>query len=408
MRGWFSILVMAGVLASCGGGETLALKIIFPDQAAKLAVTSVSVWAISPTLQAGCPSLLRGDSKPGDTGYAVDAQVTFPMPLSGADAPDPIKIDPPGRRLFLARAGTIGVVLLQGCTDIDTGKGGEVTVALEWVSSICNSDEDCAAANYCNDSHRCVSCSPSDPQHCGTECLDCGDGAICSIGLCSTADGGTNGEPDAGTVDGGDDLVQPDGDDGGQISDVAPADGDSDSCQGTCADGEWCDAGSCVPCGNNDPQHCGPTCLDCSSSAAGTQCLQGHCGCSSDGDCPEAFMCNTSTSQCDIRLCQSHSECAIGDCCSDGTCMLGSIASLCGSSCTDCTLGEENTRCVEYAGAYRCGCTISGGCLGTCCNAEAACGTCYPSCCGINCTDCGTEDNCCPPGFCTAMDCPNT
>jgi hypothetical protein len=423
-----AVLVILALLAGCGGGQTLALRITFPDEGAKLAVSAVSVWVISPSAQATCALLLSDNAKPGDSGYPIDAQVTFAMPLSGSAAPDPIKVDPPGRRLFLARAGIAGVVLLQGCTDLDTGKGGAVTVSLQWVLSTCSGSDDCEASQYCDvGSQRCRPCTDDDPRHCGADCLDCGAGATCSSGQCASPDGGS--DSGDGQADGGADGADHGTDGGLDATDCTPQcdgrcggpDACGGTCSGTCPGGSYCGGQSCSPC--NSDQHCGDNCVNCLSQISNRSCREGACGCLTDGDCAASEICDQSTYLCCQPACAGKcggaddacggtctDACPGGRWCNNQVCAPCEDGAHCGPECADCQAQAQDTLCVfeTQSNLYHCGCNSSSGCfIDRCCSPDAACAPCDLSCCGVNCANCAIiGQNCCSPGQCQAAPCP--
>jgi hypothetical protein len=175
-------------------------------------------------------------------------------------------------------------------------------------------------------------------------------------------------------------------------------------------------------------QSCGAPgqCIDCSSSAQGTACVQGACGCKDpkqdcaiDQACSSSHVCSSScaggltcnggccdgfglcfvggqddgcgdnggpcqscggqTPTCSGGTCTSacdatSSPCGAGFCCRGGTCAAAGTPQACGASCADCTDAAAGSACV--AGA--CGCNGSADCAsspqGSFCLPSKACG----------------------------------
>jgi hypothetical protein len=307
---WFALFLFA----SCGG-QTVGLKIVFPDAGAKQAVDTITAWVLVPGANVTCAQLQGGTARPGDAGCPIEDHQSFAWPITGA-GPGRLKVDGSGARLFFAEAGLAGAAILRGCTAVADAQGGSaVTITLQWIDSGCTASEDCSVGWYCHDTlHQCLPCSSSNASHCGSACTnceaqrsdkaciegvcgcethaDCGTGETCGAGYrCATgADGGMDG--DAGG-DQGADSSPADSTDGGSGDGCTPIcagkcggaeDGCGGVCPSPCLSGEYCESGVCRAC--NEDAHCGTGCVNCSAQATNTACVERFCGCWDDLNCP--------------------------------------------------------------------------------------------------------------------------
>lgn len=202
--------------------------------------------------------------------------------------------------------------------------------------------------------------------------------------------------------------------------------------QSDCHGKGWCKDNECVPCTDDDPDHCGaecarcegktPICVQgmcaCSGSSCGNEyCLNGHCDpCDSDAACgPSCLPCGGETPYCVSKTCVeciTDLDCGQGKWCNSNTCVLcGDDPLHCGPACVGCP--KNAPQCVD--GACRCTPTscgqgsqcINGTCVG--CTTPAACG---PSCVpcspptpycfmGDHCVECQPEtaSTDCPPNW---------
>ncbi len=252
----------------------------------------------------------------------------------------------------------------------------------------CSLDSDCTDGDWCSD-YMCVPCDSD--AHCGPACFNCTDPSI----------GGSCGE----------DAM-------GNMTCICQSDQD-------CRDGLWCDQdmGLCAEC--NFDTHCGPDCINCSTQANNKVCVNGNCGCVSNGDCANGDICQDGictgcmpdcTGKCTGGddgcggTCQQ--ECGQGLWCNSGTCETCSADDHCGPFCQDCTDGAINgDHCWESGGGYYCACFDASGCTsGYYCDGGAPAGICTEcntdAHCGESCYDCASANTnkACVNGTCGCID----
>ncbi|MEQ8461446.1 MAG: hypothetical protein RIB77_44605 [Sandaracinaceae bacterium] len=266
--------------------------------------------------------------------------------------------------------------------------------------------DDCATGLVrCGD--RCVDVSSS-PDACGACDVACGDGEVCSGGMCATTCPAGQTDCEGGCFD----------------TDVARA--HCGACGAACGDGEVCSSGSCgLSCGGDTPTLCGGGCVDTGRD-------RDHCGgcdlACGDGEVCADGVCTTSCPSgqlvCD-GLCvdpdTDRAYCGATGSCADAeagvTCDPGAVC-VDGACATSCPAGqlECGGRCVDPS-TDRAFCGASGDCTGsdagaTCAAGElCAAGSCDVSCpagqieCGGACVDPATDrDFCGASGACTGAD----
>ena len=123
-------------------------------------------------------------------------------------------------------------------------------------------------------------------------------------------------------------------------------------CESACGDanhsichGGCCSEGTCQPGTVESACGSGGDCAVCdAANQSGSVCVSGHCGCTSEGDCPAGracllagiYMCTTACNEPNLTPCN-------GGCCSaafSGTCQPGTADTACGNTggtCVDCT-----------------------------------------------------------------------
>jgi hypothetical protein len=193
--------------------------------------------------------------------------------------------------------------------------------------------------------------------HCGLCNFSCGQNATCAASNCGCNGGFAN--CSGGWFDG--------------CETTLGTDSNCSDCGDSCGSGVYCNGSNCAAC--NLPNHCGPSCTDCSSQSNNQDCVDAggwRCGCSDDNDCQNGFYCNTSS------LCVA--------CTADDNC---------GSSCDDCAAGSSNQICVDIGGGnYQCGCSDGGDCdSGEYCAVDTCAACTLPAACGPSCTDCASQAN---------------
>jgi len=203
-----------------------------------------------------------------------------------------------------------------------------------------------------------------------------------------------------------------------------------------CGAGFWCNPATrqCDRCRDDDPAHCGVTCLACPESHP--DCWQGACRCREDscGDlfcidglckgCDTDDACGSTCQPCPLetprcvlgrcRQCRDLGDCPGGAWCNGGECVpcTADDPAHCGSACFAC--GGETPACLDGACACRPGsCQPGRRCLdGACvpCDTDDACGlSCVscpagtPFCRSGACRQCRTDEDCPPNWRCDAQ-----
>jgi len=130
-RIWWCVMVLAG----CGGGGgDYSLTLNIPEDA-KSETESIRVVVVEPDASAACQALVLREAVPGDSGYAVENEISFDYPVTG----DQGRLEDigPGQRLFYAEGSdSSGAVIINGCTAVEAGGGGpgKVTIELDRVT----------------------------------------------------------------------------------------------------------------------------------------------------------------------------------------------------------------------------------------------------------------------------------
>lgn len=222
MRSWRIVVIAFALLLGwgCGGGSAFLVSLVFPSENdAKNLARQVRVLAIIPGPGASCAALVDGSASAGDAGYEIEDEVSFTMPLSGD--PRPLDVQA-GRRLFYAEAeDETGEVFVRGCTEAEAGDSGvrTVTINLEWVVKVCQTDADCddddpctidsclenecdygfaPAGTNCDDGLYCTTEDTCDGSgNCGGQQVDCSAfDDQCNRGACNEAAHGCEARPD--------------------------------------------------------------------------------------------------------------------------------------------------------------------------------------------------------------------
>jgi len=123
------------LLMGCGGGGgDFSLTLLLPEDA-KSETESIRVVVVKPGASATCQALVLREAVAGDSGFAVEAEISFDYPVTGAQ--DRLENIGPGQRLFYAEGmNPSGAVIVNGCTSVEAGGGGpgKVTIELERVT----------------------------------------------------------------------------------------------------------------------------------------------------------------------------------------------------------------------------------------------------------------------------------
>ncbi len=304
------------LLAGCGGGGSFWITLTFPDTPAREQTRSIRLAALEPGPGASCAQLIDGTASPGAAGFAIDGEVSFAFPVSGAV--EPLRDVGPGDRLFFAEArdGT-GLAILRGCTPARAGGGGlqEVTIALTWLCrpsnggvEICDDiDNDCDGET--DEADPAAMC-PAVSRARATACLR----GVCGY-TCEPEFVNQNGEWSDGC-----------------------------ECHLTRDGQEWCDSldndcdgvtdnAGCTPCATNADCVDDPSCLD-------GECTMGVC---------------TTTIRADGAGCDDRSRCSENDSCNDGVCQGTPIGCNDQNVCTDdgcdpasgCTHANNTLACDD-------------------------------------------------------------
>lgn len=278
------------------------VRVIFPDNGRE---QTELLWVVvmKPGGPARCQALRDGVARPGDEGYTVEDKIEIDPDEPGSSRP--LDVFETGLRFFFAEASDIGgTVILRGCTVAVAGGGvlQEVTVALDWVSEPCQTNDDCDDGLYCTGEETCVTgmcengTDPCPGKICAEDtdsCEDCTTDADCDDGLFCTGEETCN----AGTCEIGSDPCPGETCDEGTDSCAVCLEG-ADCDDGLyCTVGETCQSGTCT----------GGVGRDC--SGLDDQCRQGVCSESADlcevqpvdigGACDDGGDC-TSNDQCDV------------------------------------------------------------------------------------------------------------
>jgi hypothetical protein len=252
-----------------------------------------------------------------------------------------------------------------------------------------NNGGDCAAADYCASGKTCVACNNTSA-NClvGSTCTNCGSGSnsqcivnggthacgcsgtangpgngctatqFCSSGSCATCDESAQHCIQGGTCTNCSALA---------INTLCVSSGPglfSCGCTGNlngnegsngCDSHNYCNAGSCAPCGSVDPLHCkanAGTCFDCIipgdpfGSACKNPSKPDPCGCNSSGDCtlPDLY-CDSGTHTC--LTCQVGTACnGSSTSCNDPSCGGGNLyCNLMVNQCEDCSSDGDDGHC---------------------------------------------------------------
>jgi hypothetical protein len=172
-RIWWCALV---VLGGCGGGGgDYSLTLILPEDA-KSETESIRVVVVEPGASATCQALVQREAVPGDSGYAVEDEISFDYPVTGEKGR--LEDIGPGQRLFYAEGSdSSDAVIINGCTTVEAGGEGpgKVTIELERVTvcfptnggvEICDGvDNDCDG-NTDNQSDLCPALIGTDAGEC--------------------------------------------------------------------------------------------------------------------------------------------------------------------------------------------------------------------------------------------------
>lgn len=199
-----------------------------------------------------------------------------------------------------------------------------------------------------------------------------------------------------------------------------------------CDEGAWCDAQTCVPCGDADPLHCGNLCEVCGGQTP--SCEAGRCVCTPqscgtltclDGactDCSTPQACGPTCQPCPGELpfcdqgacveCVTDPDCGAARWCDAGTCADCGLDPLhCGTACEACSQWEPECTvdgCACTAGSCgsgrRC---VDGDCEG--CDTAEACGPTCVACVAPNdicrngeaCVACLSDADCEATQYCT-------
>ncbi len=177
-----SWLALCGLLTvwGCKGTERFSLSIQFPDDSAKEAAQTVTIYSLLPAEGSECLALMSGTVVPGDEGYPVEDEVSISKPATKSSTP--LSLGEAGPRLFYAEGfDQDGKIFLKGCESIDwTGDGpNEVVISLRLWGQSCDQDIDCDDGLYCTGDETCVN------KICVPGWRECDDNDPCTVDVCN-------------------------------------------------------------------------------------------------------------------------------------------------------------------------------------------------------------------------------
>ncbi len=176
-------ITLLGLLlcSGCNGDEKhLTIDIVFPDDTAKDAAQSVTVYSIIPGTGSECSALMTGTASPGDAGFAIEDQLSITKPSRKSS--DPLSMGDAGPRLFYAEGfDQDSDLILKGCQPVDwTGKGpGKITITLQKCGQPCDQDSECDDGLYCTGDEVCTN------NACVPGFRDCDDDDPCTDDSCN-------------------------------------------------------------------------------------------------------------------------------------------------------------------------------------------------------------------------------
>ncbi len=327
------VISLALLFMSCSKPGAYSISLIFPDDTSRDMTKSMKLTLVRPSQEASCGKLVSLDAMVGSDGYDIEDEVSFSIPMG--DDEQFLEVASGGRVLMYAEGSTSdGVLIVNGCTEIEAELGGvqEVSLELVWIHEPCIDDRDCDDGNQCTtDSCRDGFCLAS-PAPSGTPC---DDGNFCTI---------------ADNCDG-------EGTCGGQTRDCSELD---DQCiQGVCD--EQTDA--CIGVAANEGQPCDDS-LFCTTAEV---CHDGVCGAGQPTDCDDAIDCTIDSCDEQSGSCShqpSDSACDDGIPCTDDVCdpLQGCIHASSSGGCPFLNIGPAPGTCphLQPDGTYTSDCDFSG------------------------------------------------
>jgi hypothetical protein len=169
------------VCSGCNGDEDrLSINIVFPDDAAKEAAQSVTIYSIVPDAGSDCSALMSGTAIPGDAGFTIEDQLSIQKPANKSS--DPLEMGDAGPRLFYAEGfDQADALILKGCQPAEwTGKGPKtITITLQNYGQPCTQNSDCDDGLFCTGDEVCTN------NACVPGFRDCDDSDDCTVDACN-------------------------------------------------------------------------------------------------------------------------------------------------------------------------------------------------------------------------------
>jgi len=176
-------ITLLGLLfcSGCNGDEKrLSIEIVFPDDDAKEAAQSVTIYSIIPDTGSDCSALMTATAVPDDAGFTIEDQLSITKPSNKSS--DPLEMGDAGPRLFYAEGfDQDSALILKGCQPVEwTGKGPDnITITLQNYGQPCEQDSDCDDGLYCTGDEVCTN------NACVPGFRDCDDNDPCTDDSCN-------------------------------------------------------------------------------------------------------------------------------------------------------------------------------------------------------------------------------
>jgi hypothetical protein len=232
----------------------------------------------------------------------------------------------------------------------------------------CQTTQMCNASQQCliKDGQTCTTPSTSDASCFNGHCVSkTGGGGVCCGSACAVGTVCVGNVPTGTTCDSGTCSSAP----GSNCNPYKCAGGACPSscscgaspCNDTtnCNTGNYCNGSTCAV---DDNSHCENPLVDCSTRSTfnGFTCTNGTCGCTA---LTLATDCGARGNSCLGGACKCNllTACSSGQCCNALGCGTVDTDNHCGSSCTNCTTGPDNKKCVSSS----CGCNADSDCSAT-------------------------------------------